>query len=205
MHIILRLLWIMDDYGNCWHVHETAARFAIDRCRSNDDPVVRHSRRFPSMLLEWNVKQSLFKCDFTEQVSPKIVRKDQVIRVYEMVGCQNTKCMQNSGILFVISTFCHHSQDSDTRTPSPSECGDPAWEHTNYLWSKNPFATSSSVHHRVLREDSLNFDAKPEHTYLGITKDWGYCDASASTSIDYCICMFVLVPRIDDLYATLGL
>ena len=30
----------------------------------------------------------------------------------------------------------------------------------------------SSVHQRVLREDSLNFDAKPEHTYLGITKDW---------------------------------
>ena len=60
-------------------------------------------------------------------------------------------CIQNSGILCVISTFwTHHSQDSDTRTPSPSECGDPAWEHTNYLWSKNPFATSSSVH-RVLR------------------------------------------------------
>ena len=106
MHIILRLLWIMDDYGNCWHVHETAARFAIDRCRSNDGPVVRHSRRFPSMLLEWNVKQSLCKCDFTAQVSPKIVRKDQVIRVYEMVGCQTLNAFRYSICHFyVLSSF----------------------------------------------------------------------------------------------------
>eukprot|EP00434_Breviolum_minutum_P022059 symbB.v1.2.019474.t1/scaffold1593.1/size164412/16 len=45
--------------------------------------------------------------------------------------------------------------DSDTRTPSPSECGDP---------------------------DSLNFDAKPEHTYLGITKEFGHMIGSSLQS-----------------------
>lgn len=45
--------------------------------------------------------------------------------------------------------------DTDTRTPSPSECGDP---------------------------DSLNFDAKPEHTYLGITKEFGHMIGSSLQS-----------------------
>mmetsp|Transcript_13817 Transcript_13817/g.23801 ORF Transcript_13817/g.23801 Transcript_13817/m.23801 type:complete len:488 (-) Transcript_13817:49-1512(-) len=45
--------------------------------------------------------------------------------------------------------------DTDTRTPSPSECGDP---------------------------DSLNFDAKAEHTYLGITKEFGHMIGSSLQS-----------------------
>lgn len=47
------------------------------------------------------------------------------------------------------------SDDSDTRTPSPSECGD---------------------------TDSLNFDAKPEQIYVGITKEFGHMIGSSLQS-----------------------
>lgn len=92
-----------------------------------------------------------------------------MIRVYELVGCQNT----NAFNAFRYS-ICHFYVRFVTilRIQTHVHLRPPSAEiRPGSKVRAFPFATLSSVH-RVLREDSLNFDAKPEHTYLGITKDW---------------------------------